>query len=294
MKVIEFKENCFCKGVIRALKILDAQIRLHRNVYVLGEIIHNEEILKKYKEKGVKFINPDVPELMRLKDEAILDDAVFVIGAHGVSPFILGYLVNHQMLVMVGECPIITATHRIIMRHSHDNIFYVGRKNHQESNSSREINPFTCFIYKDNLNQSIVEDKTYNPTRKSIMITQTTCTQEEVDDAIQAIESKNIKIDKIYNTICPITKKARENPYKIPVSPDAVVFVVGGKNSANTINLYTKSLERGLSVYHIQTKGDIEISMLSGKNVAYILAGTSTPPFVVKEIKEYLALLRDR
>jgi len=62
------------------------------------------------------------------------------------------------------------------------------------------------------------------------------------------------------------------------------MFVVGGKNSANTIRLYDICKAEGVRTYHIQSADDIEENMLSGVSSVGISAGASTPDFIIEHI----------
>ena len=57
MKVIIAKNIGFCTGVRRALEISKESLaKSPKPVYFLGEVIHNEKVIKEIKEKGGKFL----------------------------------------------------------------------------------------------------------------------------------------------------------------------------------------------------------------------------------------------
>jgi len=97
--------------------------------------------------------------------------------------------------------------------------------------------------------------------------------------------TEHAKEIKVYNTICNSTalrlKEAQEMARKVDV-----MVVVGGKNSANTTQI--ARLCRSLSVltYHIETSSEIKKGMFKGAKKVGIIAGASTPEWIIKEVAE--------
>ena len=64
MTVRVIKNAGFCFGVSRALELLNSEIQKgSENLYTLGEIIHNPDIIKDVTDAGVRIIN-DVNSLV--------------------------------------------------------------------------------------------------------------------------------------------------------------------------------------------------------------------------------------
>ena len=66
MEIILAKSAGFCFGVKRAVDMVYEQIGKNENIYTLGPIIHNDEVVNDLKNKGVKVID-DVNLLVLLK-----------------------------------------------------------------------------------------------------------------------------------------------------------------------------------------------------------------------------------
>ena len=66
------------------------------------------------------------------------------------------------------------------------------------------------------------------------------------------------------------------------------MIVVGGKSSANTRKLVDISEKNCKNVYFIQTVKDIEKENFDGIQKIGIMAGASTPEYIINEIKNYL------
>ena len=68
----------FCAGVEMAIKALTWMLKIYdETIYCYHEIVHNDWIVKKFKENNVKFVdNPDeLPE-----------NAIVMLSAHGTAP----------------------------------------------------------------------------------------------------------------------------------------------------------------------------------------------------------------
>ena len=79
MNVTVAKTAGFCFGVKRAVEKVYEQIqKTDKPIYTYGPIIHNEEVVKDLKKKGVEVIGSE-EELERVRD------CVVVIRSHGVG-----------------------------------------------------------------------------------------------------------------------------------------------------------------------------------------------------------------
>ena len=83
----------FCFGVKRAVDTVYEQIKIGKNIYTYGPIVHNEEVVKELAEKGVKVL-ASKEELMSLPGgrdfradpcDAPCPETKVIIRAHGVS-----------------------------------------------------------------------------------------------------------------------------------------------------------------------------------------------------------------
>ena len=57
MKINLAKSAGFCLGVKRALKIAMETASINKKVYMLGDIVHNEAVVKQINNAGIKKIN---------------------------------------------------------------------------------------------------------------------------------------------------------------------------------------------------------------------------------------------
>jgi len=79
MEIIFAKCMGFCPGVKRAWKLVEESIqKKDQPIYILGELIHNQQAMEKLNEWGIKTIN----DLGEIKDKK----GTVIIRAHGEPP----------------------------------------------------------------------------------------------------------------------------------------------------------------------------------------------------------------
>ena len=87
---------------------------------------------------------------------------------------------------------------------------------------------------------------------------------------------------KIFDTICNATSSRQEEAKTLAETSD-IMFIVGGKHSSNTAKLF-EICSRSCPSYLIETAAEIDLSLLQGKNNIGVIAGASTPAFIIKEV----------
>jgi 4-hydroxy-3-methylbut-2-enyl diphosphate reductase len=92
---------------------------------------------------------------------------------------------------------------------------------------------------------------------------------------------------KVYNTICNSTALRLKETEAIAKRAD-LVFVVGGKNSANTTQLTKLSESLGAVTFHIETASEIRKEWMEGVRLVGVTAGASTPEWIINEVIEKL------
>ena len=80
MKVIKAKSAGFCFGVKRAVDTVYKQVEENQNlpIYTYGPIIHNEEVIKDMRDKGVIVLRSE-------EDLDMISQGTVIIRSHGVE-----------------------------------------------------------------------------------------------------------------------------------------------------------------------------------------------------------------
>ena len=123
MAVILAKNNGFCVGVKRAVDT--ANEIGGENVYILGEIIHNETVLNEIAKKGTKTVD---------FDSEVPDNSTCIIRSHGVGKAVLERLGNRNVKVINCTCPFVVKIHKIVEEYHSKGylIVIIGKRDHPE------------------------------------------------------------------------------------------------------------------------------------------------------------------
>ncbi len=117
----------FCFGVKRAVESVYEQIKTGKTIYTYGPIVHNEEVVKDLKEKGVGVIE-NREELLKLSSGSV------IIRAHGVPKEIYDILERKHLECIDATCPFVKRIHQIVDKESSEgkHIIIIGNPGHPE------------------------------------------------------------------------------------------------------------------------------------------------------------------
>ncbi|MBF0253241.1 MAG: 4-hydroxy-3-methylbut-2-enyl diphosphate reductase [Candidatus Omnitrophica bacterium] len=273
MKVNIAKTTGFCFGVKRAIDTALQTSKEHKNVYMLGDIVHNETVTNKVMAEGIKKIS----KLSKNNGDILL------IRAHGAPIKTLRDAKKFGYKIVDATCPMVKEIHKVAQKDESAGytVIIIGDKKHDEvigikgnlKNSPFVIDPSKKFPAKkvESLN-------------KISIVVQSTQNIEEVLNVVKKISSK-VKNVKFNNTICNPTTQRQKAAKDIPSKND-IVIVIGSKTSANTKRLFEISNEINPKTYWIQKDTDIKKAWFKNAGTIGILAGASTPEETIQRTAE--------
>ncbi len=267
----------FCAGVEMAIKALTWMLKIYDEpVYCYHEIVHNDWIVQKFKEKNVIFIE-DPKELPT--------DSIVMLSAHGTAPKVEMEFKNISMTSVNSVCPLVTKVHHEAKKFSENGkkIIYVGHKNHDEAIGALGVAPNNMILVEtvDDLDNNSLQNENV------ALLAQTTLAMSEWERILDKAknEFENIELPR-KSDLCYATTNRQKALINISNKVDKVL-VVGSSTSSNTNALVTTINNLGKDAYRIETLDDLRNLNLVGKDVA-ITAGASAPDHIVKEITEHL------
>lgn len=270
-QVIRADEMGFCMGVERAVSIVQAiaDKKDGRKAATLGPIIHNQQIVDKFKKLGIPAVN-SVDDI---------NEGLAVIRAHGIPLSEKKKLEDKGIEIVDGTCPKVIASHKYIQKYSDlgYHIIIVGDRNHGE------IQGLAGYAHDYDIIESAEEASELTFPEKTMVICQTTIKEKEFDSVCNVLYEKNNKI-KIHNSICSATNNRQVAVRNLAKVVDALI-VIGGSNSANTQRLYLTVKEMGKPCWHISGADEIP-EEIEPYDVIGLTAGASTPDWVVEEVEK--------
>ena len=284
MEIIVGKTAGFCYGVKRAVEGAIEETENKEEVYCLGEIVHNKEVVKKLKQKGIK-------QIEKIEEAA----GKTIIRAHGIAKEIYEKAKEMNIEIKDLTCPKVLQIHKIAEDFQKEGyyIFLFGNKNHPENIGTISYCGNKYYVIEDleRLPEALKKLEE-SQVKKLAVIAQTTYNLEKFETGTKEIErlleDKGIKID-IVNTICHATESRQKETEEISKNVDFMI-IIGGKNSSNTQKLYEIAKKYCREAVCIETKEELEKIELdfSKYNKIGIMAGASTPKESIVDVKELL------
>jgi len=278
MKVKRASKFGFCSGV----RIADLKVKRFvasgGRAAILGQVVHNERVVEEMERLGVK----TVQHMAEVEGEPVI-----VFSAHGVPPSYHARAKSMGLQVLDTTCKFVYDIHREAQRslEAGAHLVFIGDPHHREViGYTRDLNPDRYHVVHT-VEQAQVIDWSLFPAIK--VLYQTTLNADQYEDVVKVIESANPNTKRA-DTVCYATKENQEAARELALDPEVEsVFVIGGKQSANTRHLQ-EICEHYKPCHLIQGVTDIKPEWLSGVSCAGLTAGASTPDYVVDEVEAFL------
>lgn len=284
MEVIKVSPRGYCYGVVDAMVIaknaaLDKN--LPRPIYILGMLVHNQNVIDAFKEEGI--ITLDGSNRKEILEKVEHGTVIFT--AHGVSPEVRQIAKEKGLVTIDATCPDVTKTHDLIEVKTKEGyeVIYIGKKGHPEPEGAIGIAP--DFVY---LVSSIEDINQLNIKNDKIIITnQTTMSRWDVEELMELCLTKFPQAE-IHNEICQATQVRQEAVAKQAGEAD-VLIVVGDPKSNNSNRLAQVSEEiAGTRSYRVQDVTEIKINWIKDAKKVAVTSGASTPTPITKEVINFL------
>jgi (E)-4-hydroxy-3-methyl-but-2-enyl pyrophosphate reductase len=275
MKITISKFAGFCPGAKRAYDFTIDSAKNNKNLHILGDLLHNNDIINKINSIGVKKVD-SVKEVKNGK---------LIITAHGDKKIIFDQAKEKNIEIINTTCPKVIKIQQIVKKFHKDGlpIIIFGDKNHKEV---RAINGW-CDDKAIIINNQEDLDKLNSKKLENAIIVSQTTQRSSIFEKISTELSEKIKNVRVFDTICDATKNRQDEVKKIAKKNDGVI-VIGGKNSANSKKLFEISSNLNPKTFFIENIKELNHKALEGLKSIGITAGASTPDWVIQEI--YLEL----
>jgi 4-hydroxy-3-methylbut-2-enyl diphosphate reductase len=271
VKINVAKSAGFCFGVKRALKIAREIAGSGAEVEMLGDIVHNEEVVKYIENTGIK----KVKRLRKGSNKTLL------IRAHGASADLYKRASEKGYSIVDATCPMVKEIHDIVKVSKKEGcrIIIIGDKHHDEVRG----------IIGQLNNRAIVIDRmksipldTIKTIKKACVVVQSTQNVEKTLSIVDTLK-EHIKELKFYNTICKPTRIKQKEATDMPRKND-VMIIIGSRTSANTKRLYEISKSHNKRSYWIQSSDELKPEWFKEAQTVGIMAGASTPDYTTKRV----------
>ena len=271
MKILLAKNAGYCFGVRDAVNMAYDTAEEYGDVYMLGHIVHNENVVDDLDKAGAKVVDSldDVP-----------NGRPVLLRAHGTHVDTWEEAKKKNMNIVDATCPLVRDIHDEIKELESDGrkIIIIGDHGHDEvvGIASQVKDPLVVATTE--------EAKNLRKTKRAGIVSQSTQTIENVQEIVNILMSKVVDL-RFINTICFPTKRNQEQIKELSEKCD-VMIVIGSFTSANSKRLTDLSNQRNKRSYQVTCAVEIDEKWLEDCDTVGISAGASTPDNIIKEVIE--------
>lgn len=278
MKILRATHLGMCFGVRDAVALALNRSK-QQPVTVLGDLVHNETVLKTLREHGVKIEH----QVARVATPDVM------ITAHGASDAAINALRERGLNVIEATCPLVHAAHRALSQLVAEGFHpvIIGKRDHVEVRGMTEdLAEFDVVLDESEVAQLTGHSRLG-------VVAQTTQPIDKVQHLVALIRDRFPTSEvRFSDTVCQPTKQRQAAAIELARQCDVVV-VIGGAHSNNTRELVATCSRHCERVHHVQSAGDLRSIWFLEHDTIGVTAGTSTPDETIRAVEHWLNELAD-
>lgn len=269
MKILVAKDAGYCFGVRDAVKLAKKSGADYDEVYMLGDIVHNEQVVSDLSKKGSKVVKnlDEIP-----KDKPVL------FRAHGTDPETWKAAQKKKLNIIDATCPLVTEIHEEIksLEEEGRRTIIIGDHNHDE------VVGIAAQVKNAIIISNAEEALSLKKMKRAGVVSQSTQMIENVHEILNILSEKVYDL-RFVNTICYPTRRNHEQIKKLADTCDLMV-VIGSYTSANSKRLTQLSLDRNKNSFQVTCADELKKSWFSNIGSVGISAGASTPDDLIADV----------
>lgn len=270
----------FCFGVTTAIRKAEEELAEGKQLYCLGDIVHNGMEVERLHEQGLQTINHD--DMSRLRNVKVL------LRAHGEPPETYTLARANNIDIIDATCPVVLALQRRIKHqfdtHPEAQIVIFGKNGHAEvlglvgQTQSRAI-----------VIEQFDDVKRLDFSRDIYLYSQTTKSLDEFHRIIAYIQQhiSPSATFKSFDTICRQVANRMPNIAAFAARHEVILFVSGRKSSNGKV-LFQQCLQANANSYQIEKADEIDLAWFKDIKTVGICGATSTPKWLMEECRDYI------
>src|SRR5262245_38129724 len=241
---------------------------------VLGDLVHNPDVVAEMEAAGAR----------RAQQRDEVTTPVVLLTAHGTPDRVKLQLVTEGFEVHDAACPLVTRVHlalkKLVQEGRHPVI--IGKPGHVE------VRGLTGDLDESTVVQKEADVEQLAGRTKLGVVAQTTQPLERVLELVEAIRRRFPEADvKFIDTVCQPTKD-RQNALRQLAEETDVDVVVDGPDSNNSRKPTERARKLGRPAYQVAHATELRPEWFAGAKVVGLTAGTSTPDYVIEEVRQWL------
>lgn len=263
----------FCFGVVYAIEMAEEILEEQGYLYCLGDIVHNDEEVKRLTSKGLRIINHD--ELKSLKNEKVL------IRAHGEPPSTYELSITNNLTLIDASCPVVLKLQNRIKNSfdKEEQIYIYGKHGHAEVIGLLGQTNNKAIVFQD-----ISELDLPSMPRNITLYSQTTKSTDKFYEINQILSENGITV-RTNDTICRQVSNRDKELRDFANRFDKIIFVSGTKSSNGKV-LFNVCKEKNPNTHFVSNADEIDIDWFDQNDTVGICGATSTPMWLMEQVRE--------
>lgn len=263
----------FCFGVVYAIEMAEEILDEQGYLYCLGDIVHNDEEVKRLTKKGLRIINHE--ELHELQNEKVL------IRAHGEPPSTYELSITNNLTLIDASCPVVLKLQYRIKNSfdKEESIYIYGKHGHAEVIGLLGQTNDKAVVFQD-----ISELDLATMPKNITLYSQTTKSTDKFYEINKILRDNGITVN-TNDTICRQVSNRDKELRDFAEQFDKIVFVSGTKSSNGKV-LYNVCKTKNENTYFVSNAEEIETNWFSSNDSVGICGATSTPMWLMEQVKE--------
>ena len=273
----------FCFGVTTAIKKAEEELAQGKELYCLGDIVHNSMECERLRQMGLVTINHE--DLQHLHDVKVL------LRAHGEPPATYELARRNNIEIIDATCPVVLKLQNRIKQQYEcgaAQIVIFGKKGHAEVLGLVGQTESTAIVI-----ENFDEVKRLDFSRDIYLYSQTTKSIDEFHRIVEYIHA-HISSDAVFqsfDTICRSVANRMPNISQFAARHDLLLFVCGRKSSNGKV-LYNECLRVNANTHLIEGPEEINPLWLRDIQTVGICGATSTPKWLMEQCRDAITKMQ--
>jgi len=267
------RRSGFCFGVVKAVQKAESLLEEGREVYCVGQIVHNDVEVQRLQKKGLITIDPD--QIGTLTDKNIL------FRAHGEPPDSYERVRKNNNRLMDATCPIVLKLQRDVRQAWKEgkNVFLFGKHHHPEVKGLLGQTRGQATVF-----QSLEELRVTQLPESLVLFSQTTMSPDQFHQAARFLKDQGIEVD-MRDTICRQVSDRDKELKTFARNHDRIIFVAG-RHSSNGKMLYEICRSNNPNSHFVSSSDEVAKEWFREGEQAGVCGATSTPQWLLEEVKQ--------
>lgn len=265
----------FCFGVVYAIEMAEDMLEEQGYLYCLGDIVHNDEEVKRLEAKGLRIIDREA--LKELRDEKVL------IRAHGEPPSTYKLAIENNLTLVDASCPVVLKLQNRI-KNSFDKkeqIYIYGKHGHAEVEGLLGQTNQEAVVFQD-INELDIDSLP----KEMTLYSQTTKSTDNFYKIKETLTKAGISVN-ANDTICRQVSNRDKELRSFAGEFDKVIFVSGTKSSNGKV-LYNVCKDKNPNTYFISNITELDKNWFAENDSVGICGATSTPMWLMEQVRDEL------